>query len=250
MKKGGEILTRAKAPVNVVSAVNVAALAVAGVALVMCVVMAVHSVGGMGLVGCAAGSVCDDVMSGRWSRVLGIVPVNGLAAGVYLALIVNLLCVRFSKDEELVGLAVKLLPVFAGVIVGSAVWFIGLMLVEEDGVCRYCLTAHSLGLLDAVLLMVLVGSGWRCGKHGEVMKRGEKRGLHGDHEWETRQEGGGRYVAEGEVTEVVEEDMCAEGESGRSNVSEDVLGMESGWRCGKEGEAGLKVREGRRKEAV
>ena len=126
MKKGGEILTRAKAPVNVVnvvSAVSVAALAVAGVALVLCVVMAVHSVSGMGLVGCAAGSVCDDVMSGRWSRVLGIVPVSGLAVGVYLALIVSLLCVRFSKDEELVGLAVKLLPVFAGVIVGSAVWW-------------------------------------------------------------------------------------------------------------------------------
>lgn len=157
-------MTRTKAPV---SAVNVAALAVAGVALGLCVVMAVHSVGGMGLVGCAAGSVCDDVMSGRWSRVLGIVPVSGLAAGVYLALIVNLLCVRFSKDEELVGLAVKLLPVFAGVIVGSAVWFIGLMLVEEDGVCRYCLAAHSLGLLEAVLLMVLVGSGRRCGKEGE-----------------------------------------------------------------------------------
>lgn len=167
-------MTRAKAPVNVVnmvsvvSAVSVAALAVAGVALVLCVVMAVHSVGGMGLVGCAAGSVCDDVMSGRWSRVLGIVPVSGLAVGVYLALIVSLLCVRFAKDEELVELVEKLLPVFAGVIVGSAVWFIGLMLVEEDGVCRYCLAAHSLGLLEAVLLMVLVGSGRRCGKEGEA----------------------------------------------------------------------------------
>ena len=130
MKKGGEILTRAKASVNVVnvanmvnvvSAVSVAALAVAGVALVLCVVMAVHSVGGMGLVGCAAGSVCDDVMSGRWSRVLGIVPVSALAVGVYLALIVSLLCVWLAKGEDLVGLAVKLLPIFAGVIVGSGI---------------------------------------------------------------------------------------------------------------------------------
>ena len=247
MKKGGEILTRAKAPVNVVSvvsAVSVAALAVAGVALVLCVVMAVHSVSGMGLVGCAAGSVCDDVMSGRWSRVLGIVPVSGLAVGVYFALIVSLLCVRLAKDEEMVGLAVKLLPVFAGVIVGSAVWFIGLMLVEEDGVCRYCLAAHSLGLLEAVLLMVLVGSGRRCGKNGEVVKRWEKCGWRFDNEVDIRQEGVGRYVAEGEVTEAIRKEMCIEGESEMSSVSEAVMGMESGWRCGKEGEAGLKIGEG------
>ena len=48
-------------------------------------------------------------------------------------------------------------------------------------------------------------------------------------------------MAEGEVTEVVKEDMCVGGESGRSNVSEDVLGMESGWRCGIDGEGGLKI---------
>ena len=34
------------------------------------------------------------------------------------------------------------------------------------------------------------------------------------------QEGVGCYVAEREVIEAVEEDMCAGGESGRNNVSE------------------------------
>ncbi len=142
------------------------ALAVAVAVLALCVVMAVHSVSGMGLAGCAAGSACDDVMSGRWSRLFGLVPVSALAAGLYLALIFCLLCVRLSKDGEVVGLAMKLLPVMAGAVVGSAVWFIALMLFEEDGVCRYCLAAHSLGLLEAVLLMAF---GWERDEDGRIV---------------------------------------------------------------------------------
>jgi len=121
----------------------------------LCIVMTFHSLSGYGMVGCASGSVCDNVMNGRWSRLFGTVPVSALAAGVYLALTVCLLSARFSKDEELVRTAAGLLPVFAGAIPGSAVWFVSLMIFEEGSVCRYCLAAHGMGLVESVLILVL-----------------------------------------------------------------------------------------------
>ncbi|MDO5443295.1 MAG: vitamin K epoxide reductase family protein, partial [Bacteroidia bacterium] len=49
------------------------------VTLVLCIVMTLHSINGASLVGCGAGSSCDDVLGGRWSKLFGFFPVSGLA---------------------------------------------------------------------------------------------------------------------------------------------------------------------------
>ena len=119
------------------------------VALVLCIVMALHSIRGTAMIGCGAGSSCDRVLSGRWSSLLGIVPVAALATGVYLAL---LLCLYFLKDRELSPIIWKMLLLFGGAIVGSAIWFFILQKWVIGSFCKYCMTAHSLGIVISALL--------------------------------------------------------------------------------------------------
>ena len=119
------------------------------VALVLCIVMALHSIRGTAMIGCGAGSSCDRVLSGRWSSLLGIVPVAALATGVYLAL---LLCLYFLKDRELSPIIWKMLLLFGGAIVGSAIWFFILQKWVIGSFCKYCMTAHSLGIIISALL--------------------------------------------------------------------------------------------------
>ncbi|MBR5431995.1 MAG: thioredoxin domain-containing protein [Bacteroidales bacterium] len=121
------------------------------VALVLCIVMALHSIRGTAMIGCGAGSSCDRVLSGRWSSVLGIIPVAALATGVYLAI---LLCLFFVKDRELSPIIWKMLLVFGGAIVGSAIWFFILQKWVIGSFCKYCMTAHSIGIVVAALLCI------------------------------------------------------------------------------------------------
>ena len=119
------------------------------VALVLCIVMALHSIKGTAMIGCGAGSSCDRVLSGRWSSLLGIVPVAALATGVYLAL---LLCLYFLKDRELSPIIWKMLLLFGGAIVGSAIWFFILQKWVIGSFCKYCMATHSIGIVVAGLL--------------------------------------------------------------------------------------------------
>ena len=133
--------------------VKLGVAALAGVAaLLLCVVMSVHSLSGFALVGCGTGSACDSVLGGRWSMLFGIFPVSGLAAGVYLAILISLGVLFFSKDAGLKDAASKVLVLLSGAILGAAIWFIGLQLFEEGALCKYCITAHALGILCAALI--------------------------------------------------------------------------------------------------
>lgn len=119
------------------------------VALVLSAVMAMHSLRGTALVGCAAGSSCDSVLGSRWSSLMGVIPVAGLAAGVYLAI---LLCLFFVRDKEIAPLAWKMLLVFGGAILGSAIWFFILQKWILGQFCKYCLATHSVGIIVTGLL--------------------------------------------------------------------------------------------------
>ena len=119
------------------------------VALVLCVIMAMHSIKGTAMIGCGAGSSCDNVLNSRWSAVLGVIPVAGLAVGVYLAI---LLCLYFVKDRELSPIIWKLLLVFGGAILGAAIWFFILQKWVIGQFCKYCMTAHSIGIVVTGLL--------------------------------------------------------------------------------------------------
>lgn len=120
-------------------------------ALILCVVMALHSVKGTAMIGCAAGSSCDSVLSSKWSYLFGLIPVSGIAMGVYLAI---LLCLYFLKDRELAPIIWKLLLVFGGAIIGSAIWFFIIQKWILGSFCKYCMTAHSIGIIVSVILWV------------------------------------------------------------------------------------------------
>ena len=119
------------------------------VALVLCIVMALHSLRGTAMVGCAAGSSCDNVLGTRWSSLMGLFPVAGLAAGIYLAI---LLCLGFVRDKEIAPLAWKLLALFGGAILGSAIWFFIIQKWIIGQFCKYCLATHSVGIVVTGLL--------------------------------------------------------------------------------------------------
>lgn len=119
------------------------------VALVLCVVMALHSLRGTAMIGCGTGSSCDSVLGSRWSSLMGVLPVAGLAAGVYLAV---LLCLCFVRDKEIAPLAWKLLLVFGGAILGSAIWFFILQKWIVGQFCKYCLATHTIGIAVTGLL--------------------------------------------------------------------------------------------------
>lgn len=140
---------------------GVAALSGAA-ALVLCVVMSLHSLSGSALVGCAAGSACDSVLAGRWSKLFGIFPVSGLAAGVYLAFLLSVGVLSLSKDDGLKEVASRALILLCGAILGAAVWFIGLQLFVEGELCKYCIATHALGILCAGLTMAVLPArrGW------------------------------------------------------------------------------------------
>ena len=131
---------------------SVAALAGAA-ALLLCIIMSVHSLNGAALIGCGAGLACDSVLGGRWSMLFGIFPVSGLAAGVYLAYILSYAFYMLSKDEEIKDFASKAMLLFSGAIIGSALWFIGLQIFAEGALCKYCMSAHALGIICACLTL-------------------------------------------------------------------------------------------------
>ncbi|MBQ6044191.1 MAG: thioredoxin domain-containing protein, partial [Bacteroidales bacterium] len=135
-------------------------------ALLLCIIMSIHSLSGSELVGCGAGSACDSVLGGRWSKLFGIFPISGIAAGAYLAFLLAVTVFLLSKDEGLKDMSSKALLLISGAIIGSAVWFVGLQLIAEGEFCKYCMTTHALGIVCAVLTAsgllrgTRSGSGW------------------------------------------------------------------------------------------
>ena len=141
----------------------IAAALLSVAAMVLCILMSVHSLRGGTLAGCGAGASCDDLMTGRWSKLFGVFPVSGLAAGVYLAFLFCLACLFLSKDAGIRETAALALRILAGAIIGSAAWFIGLQIFAEVAFCRYCMTAHGLGIIISVLTILGLPPGGKRG---------------------------------------------------------------------------------------
>ena len=124
------------------------------IAFVLCIVMARHSLAGGFLVGCSAGSSCDLVLSSRWSRLFGLIPVSALAAGLYMAVLVCVGWLVFSDEKELRGLVWNVLLLCAGAIIGSAVWFFVLQGCVLHSFCKYCTATHCVGIILSVLIFL------------------------------------------------------------------------------------------------
>jgi uncharacterized membrane protein/protein-disulfide isomerase len=91
------------------------------------------------VVGCGGGGACDEMLVPPWSEVLGI-PVTGLGALVYAALLISLLV--SSRP---------LLTPLCGVLLGAAAWFLFVQSVLLGRYCPWCLAAHGIGVTLAVL---------------------------------------------------------------------------------------------------
>jgi len=111
-----------------------------------------HLADGSGI-GCGGGSGCEQVLNSRWSTIAGMVPVSGLAAGAYLAMLVASLAIGPASAAPVRRLAWGAMLVLAGAAAGSAVWFTILQKWVIGAFCPYCMTAHLTGLLLAALVI-------------------------------------------------------------------------------------------------
>ncbi|MEN8695398.1 MAG: vitamin K epoxide reductase family protein [Akkermansiaceae bacterium] len=91
--------------------------------------------------GCGAGSGCENVLGSKWSQWFGI-PVSAFSSVLYT----SLLGLTFRPKEGLFRLT-------AFILIGAAMWFIGLQIFVIESFCIWCCTAHTVGLLAAFALL-------------------------------------------------------------------------------------------------
>jgi len=111
------------------------------------------SLSGSAVAGCGPDSGCDKVLHSRWAYWLGI-PVSLPALLLYLGVI----GITFRMSEKTsIAQQRKLWPLLVGasvVVIGVAIWFTVVQRFVLHSYCPYCLTAHGLGLLAAVILLL------------------------------------------------------------------------------------------------
>ena len=129
-------------------------------ALVLSAYLGWHYLMGGSVIGCGGGSACDSVLSSRWSAIGGVLPVSGLATGVYLAMLVASLFIGPTAEAPVRRLAWRAMLVLAGAIAASAVWFTIVQKWVIGAFCPYCMATHITGLLLAALVI------WRAFKCG------------------------------------------------------------------------------------
>jgi uncharacterized membrane protein len=112
-----------------------------------------HYLAGGTVIGCGGGSPCDQILNSRWSSVAGVLPVSGLAMGVYLAMLVANFFIGPTTAAPVRGLAWRAMLVLVGAVAGSAVWFIIVQKWVIGTFCPYCMATHITGLLLAALVI-------------------------------------------------------------------------------------------------
>ncbi len=112
-----------------------------------------HYLVGGTVIGCGGGSPCDQVLSSRWSTIGGVLPVSGLAAGTYLAILVASLSIGPTTAAPVRRLAWGAMLVLVGAAAGSAAWFIVLQTWVIGAFCPYCTVTHISGLLVTALVL-------------------------------------------------------------------------------------------------
>jgi len=122
-------------------------------ALVLSAILSWHYLSGGSMIGCVGGSPCEQVLNSRWSMIAGILPVSGLALGVYLAILVASLFIGPATEAPIRRLAWSTMLVLVGSVAGSAIWFTIIQKWIIGDFCPYCMTTHITGLLLAALVI-------------------------------------------------------------------------------------------------
>ncbi|MBN2172510.1 MAG: thioredoxin domain-containing protein [Bacteroidales bacterium] len=123
-------------------------------ALVLSAIMSWHYLAGGSMAGCGGGSPCEQVLNSRWSTIAGILPVSGLAMGVYLSMLVAVFFIGPGTDSSIRKLAWFVLLILAGAVTGSAIWFTILQKWIIGSFCFYCMTMHITGLLLSGIIIL------------------------------------------------------------------------------------------------
>jgi uncharacterized membrane protein len=122
-------------------------------ALVLSAILSWHYLAGGSMVGCGGGSPCEQVLNSQWSMIAGMIPISGLAAGVYLSMLVASLFIGPATETPIRHLAWSAMLILVGSVAGSAIWFTILQKWVIGDFCPYCMTAHVTGLLLAALVI-------------------------------------------------------------------------------------------------
>jgi len=112
-----------------------------------------HALSGQAVAGCSAQESCNDLMTGPWAYIAGIIPISSLAFGAYLAALCCLAGTR-SRDTDTARLSWRMLLLLAGCITGMALWMTGLQAFLLKTFCKYCMTAHVVGLAASALVII------------------------------------------------------------------------------------------------
>lgn len=122
-----------------------------------------HYLAGGQLVGCGnlGASGCDQALSSRWSTIAGVLPISGLAAGAYLAILAASLSIGPATTAPVRRLAWNAMLILVGAAAGSAVWLTIVQKWIVGAFCPYCLATHITGLLLAALVI------WQASRQGE-----------------------------------------------------------------------------------
>ncbi len=122
-------------------------------ALALSAYLSWHYLVGGSVIGCGGGSPCDQVLSSRWSAIGGVLPVSGLAAGAYLAILVASLSIGPATAAPVRRLAWGAMLVLVGAATGSAAWFTIVQKWVIGAFCPYCMATHITALLLAALVI-------------------------------------------------------------------------------------------------
>lgn len=122
-------------------------------ALALSLFLTWHYFAGGTIAGCGGGSPCEQVLSSRWSSLAGVLPVSGLAIGVYLALLIAGFFTGRDSEPSLRRLAWGIMLILAGSVAGSAIWFTFVQKWIIGAYCPYCMTAHITGMLLSALII-------------------------------------------------------------------------------------------------
>jgi uncharacterized membrane protein len=122
-------------------------------AFVLSAILSWHYLEGESIIGCVAGSQCDNVLNSQWSAIAGVLPVSGLAMGVYLAMFAASFFISTTTEASVRRLAWSIMVLMAGSIAGSAIWFTVIQKWIVGTFCIYCMTAHITGLVLSGLVI-------------------------------------------------------------------------------------------------
>ncbi len=134
---------------------------VAAVATAVSAWMLVGSFGMKGLPGCGAGSGCDALTRGRWSR-WGAMPVSGLGFGIYAVLLAAAILARAGVSPNAKIILFDVLTTCTLLAAGSAIWFVLIQALVVRRFCVYCMLVHVCGLVSAGIVFAHLSS-WQAG---------------------------------------------------------------------------------------